>query len=41
MACVCGHAIEEHDDDDGPCIGDDGECECLGYEEDEDEEDEP
>lgn len=50
MACVCGHAIEEHKDESGPCEGEqtvqDGKgrreipCECLGYEGDEDDEDE-
>lgn len=46
MACVCGHAIEEHQDEIGPCEGtitvSDGNiarrekpCECLGYEEEE------
>lgn len=36
MACVCGHAEEEHDDE-GLCE----ECaECAGYEEDDEEEDE-
>lgn len=49
MACVCGHAIEEHRDEIGPCEGtntvQDGKgrreqpCECLGYEEDGDDED--
>lgn len=47
MACVCGHAIEEHEDGIGVCEGvtgagvgpvEDQACECLGYEEDEEEE---
>ncbi len=44
MACVCGHAIEEHEDGIGACEGEIGigrtftPCECLGYEEDEEEE---
>lgn len=47
MACVCGHAIEEHEDEIGPCEGEitvqDGKgrrekpCECLGYEEEDEE----
>jgi hypothetical protein len=50
MACTCGHAIEEHEDEIGPCEGvntlQDGkgrrevQCECLGYEEADDEEEE-
>jgi hypothetical protein len=48
VACTCGHAIEEHEDEIGPCEGvntlQDGkgrrevQCECLGYEKDEEEE---
>jgi hypothetical protein len=43
VACVCGHAIEEHEDEIGPCEGvntvqhgqgrREVSCECLGYEE--------
>lgn len=38
MACVCGHAIEEHIDESGECEGKD--CDCLGFEDEEDEDDE-
>lgn len=47
MACVCGHSIEEHETPSGSCEGTtlvtDGEagtiveCECAGWEPDEDE----
>jgi hypothetical protein len=38
MACICGHAEEEHDTPSGSCAGDD--CECAGFEPDEDEDEE-
>lgn len=53
MSCVCGHAEEEHGNDlkyprSDACTGvtnngkgTDVPCECLGYEEDEGEGDEP
>ena len=39
MACVCGHAIEEHEDEVGKCEGTYMEgrrtvsCDCLNYDE--------
>lgn len=38
MACVCGHAIDEHEDEIGPCSID--ECDCLGFEDDEEDDEE-
>jgi hypothetical protein len=51
MACVCGHAIEEHEDEIGSCEGQvtvqngrggrkEQPCDCLGYEDDDDDESE-
>ncbi len=43
MACVCGHAIEDHEDERGPCEGIDNsggteeDCDCVAYEEDEED----
>ena len=37
MACICGHAEEDHIDSFGPCASEDVDCECAGYEEDEED----
>lgn len=37
MACFCGHVVEDHIDNIGPC--DEPDCKCCGFEdENEDEE---
>ena len=35
MACICGHAEEDHGMPSGSCDGDGENCKCAGYEEEE------